>query len=103
MLNEYLKKLGIKSYDELNSDEKITYKEMEKAFEAEDITSPEVQEWLKYELDLAVSRLTDINLTKEDEIFRKVEVRFIKKLISLIESPKVSKQMAEKHLEQLIK
>jgi DNA-binding TFAR19-related protein (PDSD5 family) len=103
MLNQYLKKLGIKSYDDLNADEKATYKEMEKAFEGKEITNKEVQEWLSYELDLAVSRLTDINLTKEDEIFRKVEVRFIKKLINLIESPKIAKQMAEKHLEQLIK
>jgi DNA-binding TFAR19-related protein (PDSD5 family) len=103
MLNQYLKKLGIKSYDDLNADEKATYKEMEKAFEGKEITNKEVQEWLNYELDLAVSRLTDINLTKEDEIFRKVEVRFIKKLINLIESPKIAKQMAEKHLEQLIK
>lgn len=102
ILQKYLKKLGVNSYDELNSDEKETYKMYEEALSGRKLTDNEVNKWLDTELNLAINRLTDINLTKDDEIFRKVEVRLLKKIIEYINSPKVVKDMAEKQLEQLI-
>lgn len=102
ILQKYLKKIGVKSFSELNSDEKETYKMYEEALSGRKLTDEDVQSFLQSELSVAINRLTDIDLKKEDEIFRKVEVRFIKKIISLLESPKVTKQMAEKQLESMI-
>jgi DNA-binding TFAR19-related protein (PDSD5 family) len=102
ILQKYLKKIGVKSFSELNSDEKETYKMYEEALSGRKLTDEDVQGFLQSELSVAINRLTDIDLKKEDEIFRKVEVRFIKKIISLLESPKVTKQMAEKQLESMI-
>lgn len=103
MLEKFLRKLGVQSYLDLNEEEKATYIEWEKSLSGRKITDTEVQDFLDFELSNAVSRLTDINLSKEDEIFRKVEVRFIKKLKDFINSPLVEKQFAEKAIEQLIK
>ena len=103
MLEKWLKKLGVGSYYELNEEEKKTYREYEDALSGRKLTDDEVEKWLESELQIAVSRLTDINLTKEDEIFRKVEVRFIKKIINLLNSPKVAKEFAEKAVEEMIK
>ncbi len=103
MLEKYLKKIGVSSYLELNDDEKATYKEWEEALQGRKLTDKDVKNWLEDELNLAVVRLTEINLSKEDEIFRKVEVKFIKKIISFINSPVVEKQFAQKAIEQLIK
>lgn len=102
ILQKYLKKIGVKSFSELNSDEKETYKMYEEALSGKKLTDEDVQSFLQSELSVAINRLIDIDLKKEDEIFRKVEVRFIKKIISLLESPKVTKQMAEKQLESMI-
>lgn len=103
MLKKWLKKLNIKSYEDLNEEEKQTYKEYEQSLSGRKLTDKEVQDWLQLELDLAVSRITDLDLSKEAEIFRKVEVRFIKKIINYVNSPIVAKEYAQKAIEQLIK
>jgi len=102
ILNKWLKKIGVSSFEELNSDEKETYKMYEEALSGRRLTDEEVKNFLDSELNVAIDRLTDIDLKKEDEIFRKVEVRFIKKIINLLDSPKVTKNMAEKQLESMI-
>lgn len=102
-MDKWLKKLNIKSFEDLNAEEKETYKEYELALSGRKLTEKEIQTWLQLELDLAVSRLTDIDLRKEDEIFRKVEVRFLKKIINYLNSPVVAKEYAQKAIEQLIK
>jgi len=103
ILQDFLKKIGVKSYEELNEEEKNTYNEWDEVLAGKNITNKEVVDFMKAELDIAVSRLTDIDLKKEDEIFRKVEVRFIKKILNFINSPIVAKQFAEKSIEQLMK
>jgi hypothetical protein len=102
-MDKWLKKLGIKSYEDLNAEEKETYKEYELALSGKKLTDKEIQNWLQLELDLAVSRITDTDLPKEAEIFRKMEVKFIKKIINYINSPVVAKEYAQKAIEQLIK
>lgn len=103
MLEKYLKKLGLSSYLELNDEEKETYKEWEAQLAGRKLTDKDVKDFLQLEYENAVSRLTEINLSKEDEIFRKVEVKFIKKVMEFINSPLVEKQFAQKAIEQLIK
>jgi hypothetical protein len=103
MLEKYLKKLGLSSYLELNAEEKETYKEWELALSGRKLTDKDVIDWLQFELDTAVSRITEVDLKKEDEIFRKMEIKMIKKIINFINSPKVERQFAEKAIDQLMK
>lgn len=102
MLEKFLKKLGLTSYTELNEDEKKTYREWELSLQGRKLTDVDVENFLQDELNMAISRLTEVNLSKEDEIFRKVEVRFIKKVINFLNGPKVEKQFAEKAIQQLL-
>jgi len=102
MLEKFLKKLGLSSYNELNEEEKKTYQEWETALKGRKITDKDVAEFLSMELDLAVSRVTETDLKKEDEIFRKVEIRMIKKIQNFLRSPAVEKTFAEKSIEQLM-
>jgi hypothetical protein len=87
----------------LNEEEKETFKNWEIALSGRKITDEDVTAFLEQELSLAVSRVTEVDLKKEDEIFRKVEIRFIKKILTFLNSPKVEKLFAEKSIEQLIK
>jgi hypothetical protein len=103
MLEKFLKKIGVASYQELNEEEKATYREWELALSGRKLTDKDVEAWLQNELDTAVTRVTDVDLKKEDEIFRKVEIRLIRKIQGFLNGPKVEKAFAEKSIEQLVK
>lgn len=102
MLKKLLKKFNVGSYEELNEEEKKTYLSWEESLVGRKLTDEDVASFLSGELDLAVSRITDIGLSKEDELFRKMEIRFIKKIQNFLNSPKVEKQFAQKAIEQML-
>ena len=101
MLEKFLKKIGVKSYEELNADEKATYNEWEQALQGRKLTDKDVSNFLEDELSMAVTRVTEVNLSKEDEMFRKAEIRLIKKILTFLNGPKVEKEFAKKAIEQL--
>lgn len=103
MLEKFLKKLGVKSFTELNEEEKKTYIEWETALKGRKLTDKDVENFLEDELNLAVTRVTETDLTVQSEIFRKMEIRLIKKIQTFLNSPKVEKTFAEKSIEQLMK
>jgi hypothetical protein len=102
-INKYASKIGgkeVKSFEDLTSEEKETYKEWEVALSGRKLTDTDVQTFLNTELDTAVTRLTDVDLKVEDAVFRKVEVRLIKKIINFLNMPAVEKALVEKQLEK---
>ncbi len=99
IINAFLKKIGVSSYEELNAEEKQTFREWETALQGRQITQADYRAFLETELDVAISKLTDVDLKKEDEIFRKVEVRFIKKIINLLDMPAFEKKLLEQQIQ----
>lgn len=99
ILERYLQKLGVKSYAELNAEEKETYKQWEQAISGRKLTDDDVKEFLNTELETAVNRLTEVDLKKEDEVFRKCEVKMIKKILKFLDSPRIEKEILEKQIE----
>jgi len=99
LLEKYLQKIGVVKYEELTSEEKDTYRQWEAALVGRKLTDSDIASFLSIELDTAVSRLTDVDLKMEDAIFRKVEVRFIKKIINLLNMPAMEKQLLERQIE----
>lgn len=102
-LNKFATKNSLpeaKSYEDLTTEEKETYLEWEKALSGRKLTDDDVKIFLNSELDTAISRLTDENvkLNSEADIFRKVEVRFIKKIINFLNMPAVEKQLLERQI-----
>jgi hypothetical protein len=102
-INKFAVKVGMqeaKSYEDLSTEEKETYREWEMALSGRKLTDNDVTLFLESELDIAISRLTDENvkLNSEADIFRKVEVRFIKKIINFLNMPAVEKQLLEKQI-----
>lgn len=102
MLEKLLKKIGVNSYLDLNEEEKRVYAEWSSALEGRPVSSEDVQKWLQYEYETAVSRITEEGLNDKVLMFRQIELKFIKKILSFINSPKVGKEYAQKALEQLI-
>lgn len=102
MLQQYLKKLGLTSFSQLNEEEKKTFREWEEILSGRKLTDKEVEDWLNTEYDLATSRITEEGLSRDVITFRQVEIKFIKKILNFINSPKVAQQMAEKSIKQLM-
>lgn len=102
ILDKMLKKLGVRSATELNEEEKKTFREWEVSLQGRQITQEEYRKFLESELQVAITRLSEINLSKEDEIFRKVEVRMIKKILNFLDMPLIEKKLLEKQLESQI-
>lgn len=90
--------MGVKNYGELNQEEKLTYKEWEESLISRKLTDQDVAQFLNQELQSAIQRLTEVNLSKDDEIFRKVEVRMIQKIQKFLDSPRVEREMIEKQI-----
>ena len=102
-LDSLLKKLGVTSVDQLNSDEKITFDEWEEQLRGRKITDEDVQKFLATELDTAVNRLLDTNLSVEDMSFRKAEIKIIRKIQDFLAMPEAEKRLLERQLEAQIK
>lgn len=98
ILKKYLTKIGVGSYEELTSDEKDTYKLWEESLSGRKLTDEDISSFLQTELSQAILRLTEVNLSKEDEIYRKCEVRMIQKIKNFLNSPKIEKAMIEKQI-----
>ena len=98
ILNKYLKKIGVQSYDELNSEEKETFREWEIALSGRKLTDEDVQNFLNQELEIAIARLTEVDLPKETEIFRKMEVKMIRKIQNFLNAPQIEKKLLENQL-----
>ena len=98
ILEKYLKKIGVTSFTELNEEEKETYKEWEESVSGRKLTDEDVQNFLNQELQTAILRLTEVNLSKEDEVFRKCEVKMIQKILKFLDGPRIEKELMEKQI-----
>ncbi len=98
VIDRYLAKLGIKDYSSMSLEEKATMREWEAALQGRQLTQTDVRTFLDIELENAISRLTETGLKPEDEVFRKVEVRFIKKIMSFLNMPALEKKVVEEQL-----
>lgn len=99
LIDRFLKRKGIANYDELNDEEKKTLRELEASLIGRKLTDDDVKTFLDQELDIAIGRLTETNLSLEDQIFRKCEVRLIRKIKNFLFMPELEKQMVEKQIE----
>lgn len=98
LLEKFLRKIGVQKYEDLNEEEKKTFREWEESLSGRQITQKEYREFLERELSEAIVRLTEIDLTKEAETFRKVEVRLLKKILNFMDMPIVEKKILEEQL-----
>jgi len=101
MLENYLKKIGVDSFSDLNEEEKATYRDWEISLSGRKLTDGDVEIFLANELDMAVSRLTAVNLTIEDAAFRKAEVKLIKMIQAFLNGPLVEKSYVERTINNL--
>ena len=87
-LSEYLKRLGIKSIDELTEEEKETYARWESSLNGRQITDKEVRQFMDMELENAIAELLKQRLGDREDTFLKMKVDFIRRLNDFLDAPK---------------
>lgn len=102
VLDRVLKKFGVSSVNELNAEEKRTYKDWENALIGRKITDPEVQGFLEHELETAIESLTTKSLKEREDTFLKMKIEFIRSLQFFLSTPDREKAMVEKQIEQVL-
>lgn len=99
ILDKFLKKIGVNSYEELSPEEQKTFSTWQDALSGRSVTQDEYRAFLESELNEAIARMIETNLSPEDTCFRKMEVRLLRKIIFFLDMPKVEKKLLEKQLE----
>jgi hypothetical protein len=98
IIDKLLKKKNV-AYKDLNEEEKSTLRAWEASLAGRKVTDEDYRAFLDAELETAILRLCEVDLPKESEVFRKVEVRVIRKIISFLNMPLIEKTLLEKQLE----
>ncbi len=100
ILDQYLKKLGVSSYLDLNDEEKVTFKAWEVALAGRKLTDDDVAQFLEQEQEKVIQKLTTQRLSDHDDMFLKTELHFIRKLQIFLNTPKVEKAFVEQQIKQ---
>lgn len=98
-LTQFLKKIGVSSFDELNAEEKETYRAWEEALEGRRLTDEDVRQFIQLQREEVIAKLTTADLNSDVDKFLKMELKFINTLIGFLDSPKRERAAVEQFLE----
>lgn len=95
MLESLLKKLGVQSYDQLTEEEKQTYRDYENILTGRKITDDEVKQFFNQEIENTLLKLEDMKLDTREDIFLKMKLSFIRKLVAFLDAPEREKKQLQ--------
>lgn len=101
-LKRYLAKVGVKSYQQLNDEEKATYRAWEDSLSGRRITDDDVSVFFASEEDATIQKLINSPIGERDDTFLKMKLDMIRKIRSFLNSPAVEKRMMESNIEGLL-
>jgi hypothetical protein len=102
LLQKLLKKANLKSYDDLNAEEKAYYDRLSEVLSGRRITDSEVLEFLQQEKEETTFKLINKKLNEREDIFFKVKLEMIINLQKFINSPIIEKEIAQKEVEAIL-
>lgn len=95
MLEGFLRKVGVSSYDQLTEEEKNTYREYEEILTGRQITSQEVKDFLAQEVEDTLIKLENTKLDTREDTFLKMKLSFIRKLVAFLDAPEREKKQLQ--------
>lgn len=95
MLQAYLKRLGVGSYDQLTEEEKKTYREYEEILNGRQITSQEVRDFLEQDIEETLTKLESSQLDTREDTFLKMRLSFVRKLVTFLGAPEREKKQLQ--------
>ena len=101
-LTDILNKLGLK-YDDLNAEEKATYKSWEEVFAGKEMGIKDIREFIQSAILQVEADLIQPDNSDKKDSFLKAQLRCYKTLLFFIDSPKQSREYLEVYLSSLFK
>jgi len=102
ILDKILQKRGVKEFSELTQEEKDTYRDWDNILRGRKLTDEEVESFLKDEEEATVKLLIDQNLNERQDIFLKMKLDMVRKILHFLNGPELEKKTLENNLKQLI-
>lgn len=102
MLEKLLKKAGVKSYLELNSEERETYKLWESQLQGRKITDDDVTQFLRLQLEDTETKLITKKLNDREDTFLKMKLEMIKSLQRFLNGPIIEKEIAQRQIGAIV-
>ena len=100
MLNQLLEKLGLKSPRELSDLDQIEFRKWEEVLNRGSIAIEDCKAFLESQIQLLEQDLYKPDLTKEQDLFLKSQLRCFKMLLGFIENPEKAKEQLKNYLKQ---
>lgn len=101
-LKRYLAKVGVKSYQDLNEEEKATYRMWEDSLSGRKITDDDVSVFLATEEDATIQKLIASPQGTRDDTFLKMKLEMIRKIRHFLNSPVVERRIMESNIDGLL-
>jgi len=103
ILNDYLKKLGVKEFSQLNEEEKESYRNWEEALQGRRLTDADVATFLIQSEDAIIEELMDLKISDKRDMFLKMQLDLIRKIKRFLSSPELQKKLTELNINNLLK
>jgi polyphosphate kinase len=95
MLEGFLRKVGVGSYDQLTEEEKKTYREYEEILNGRRITDEEVRLFFNQQLEQTTEKLLSTKLDTREDTFLKMKLEFLRNITSFLDAPEREKKQLQ--------
>ena len=95
MLEGYLRKLGVGSYNELTEEEKTTYREYEEILNGRQITDKDVRAFFDMQIEATTKALLSTKLDTREDTFLKMKLEFLRNITSFLDAPLREKEQLQ--------
>lgn len=102
ILDRYLQKIGVKSYQDLTNEEKETYKYWEEALSGRKLTDKDVDTFFSSQLEDIMAKLPNDQNSDKLDTFLKMKLSFIRSVMQFLDSPRMEALHTEKEIENLL-
>jgi hypothetical protein len=100
MLQGFLKKVGVNSYNELTEEEKNTYREYEAILNGRSITDKDVRAFFEMQVETTIKALLSTKLDTREDTFLKMKLEFLRTLVSFLDAPEREKKQLQNLINQ---
>ena len=98
ILDSFLTKIGVSSYDDLTPEEKETYRSWKETLTGRKLTDEEVYNFIDAQIENCVEKLTTLKLNDRDDIFIKSKLDLLRTLKNFLDSPKLEKEVITRQI-----
>lgn len=102
ILTKYLKKVGAKSYQDLNELERETYEQWKTSLSGRKLTDEEVKQFLDAELEATIEKLIKESHGTREDTFLKMRLDMVRKIKHFLYTPELEKKVVEQGIKNLL-